>query len=93
MFGSAVEDVIDEIADIQHQRRVLAAREADLFGRLEMSGVYRADGHGSAKTMVRHVGSVDAGHLQSTEQFCFPGGEHASLVLDVGDLVERILRT
>ncbi len=58
MFASAVRDAIDEIADIQHQRRVLAAREAELFGRLEMSGVYRADGHGSAKTMVRHVGRL-----------------------------------
>jgi hypothetical protein len=50
--------VVDEIEDIQKQRRALAAREAELFRRIELTGVFREDGHGSAKTMLRHVGKL-----------------------------------
>ena len=58
MFALSLRGAIDEIAEIQHAKRVLAAREAELFNRLEVTGAFRDDGHGSAKTMVRHVGQL-----------------------------------
>ncbi|MEM9519382.1 MAG: DUF222 domain-containing protein [Actinomycetota bacterium] len=53
-----VSGVDDEIESLHRERCRLAAREAELFRRLELSGLYCADGHGSAKTMVRHVGKL-----------------------------------
>ncbi len=57
MFAS-VHDVIAEIETLQAERCRLAAREAELFRSLERSGRFRDDGHGSAKTMIRHVGKL-----------------------------------
>ena len=57
MFAHA-QQVVDEIEQLRLERCRLAAREAELFRELERSGIHRQDGHGSAKTMIRHVAKL-----------------------------------
>ena len=58
MFVLDSQAAITEIEALQAQACANAARQAELFRALELSGVYRDDGHGSAKTMVRHVAKL-----------------------------------
>ena len=58
MFATDVRGAIREIEAIEIEARRLEARRAELFNQLELSAVYRTDGHSSAKVMVRHVAKL-----------------------------------
>ncbi|MEO0493694.1 MAG: DUF222 domain-containing protein [Actinomycetota bacterium] len=53
-MSSAV-DAIREIEALEDEARHLESRRAELFRQLEATQVFRGDGHGTAKTMLRHV--------------------------------------
>ena len=58
MFAASTTEAIREIEALEVEARRLEARRAQLFRRLEATQVFRGDGHGTAKTMLRHVGQL-----------------------------------
>ncbi len=58
MFASEIQGAIDEIEALELEAGRLEARRAELLQRIETTGVHRVDGHGSAKTMLRHVAKL-----------------------------------
>ncbi|MEM8707689.1 MAG: DUF222 domain-containing protein [Actinomycetota bacterium] len=68
MFVLDVKAAIDEIEALEHEARRLEARRAELFQELERSGVYGADGHASAKVMMRHVARLSGPSAASRQR-------------------------
>ena len=101
MFASPPCGVIDEITALEVEARRIAARQAELLAEIDRSGGFAADGHASAKVMVRHVGRLSSATASSRDRIAramrdlpvladaFRSGE---IGIDQMDLIGRIHR-
>lgn len=60
--------VIEEIERLEIESRRLAARQVELLGEIELMGAHHADGHASAKVMVRHVARLSGATAASRDR-------------------------